>query len=57
MWFFFLKKMTLWLPVETGGSKLIKELRIAMFEIAENADRWQRFQEGLQAAHLPYFYF
>ena len=24
-----------------------------MFEIAENTDRWQRLQEGLQAAHLP----
>ena len=52
MFIFFLKHLTLCLPVETGASKLIKELRIVMFEIAENADRWQRFQEGLQAAHL-----
>ena len=53
MFIFFLKHLTLCLPVETGASKLIKELRIAMFEIAENTDRWQRLQEGLQAAHLP----
>ena len=41
------------LPVKTGASKLIKELRIAIFEIAENTDRWQTFQKGFQAAHLP----
>ena len=45
--------MTMCLPIETGASKLVEELRIASFKIAKNTDSWQRFQERLQTVHLP----
>ena len=41
------------LPIETGASKLVEELRIASFKIAKNTDSWQRFQKRLQTVHLP----
>ena len=44
--------MTMCLPIETGCSKLVEELRIASFKIAKNTDSWQIFQERLQTVHL-----